>query len=214
MNTTQEKFWQGDFGKTYTERNSFDQSEWDEVYRKTWGLTKIEMNERAMAGLSKDIRILEVGCNVGMQLSGFQRMGFKNLYGIELQPYAVEKAKKNTKDINIIQGSGFDIPFKDEYFDLVCTNGVLIHIAPGDLNKIMSEIFRCSNKYIMGFEYFAEEVTDIEYRGNKGFLWKADYEKIYRMNFPSLKPVKKDFYKYITASEKGNTDCMFLLQKK
>jgi len=57
-------------------------------------------------------------------------MGFTNLYGIELQWYAVEKAKEYTKGINIIQGSGFDIPFKDGYFDLVITNGVLIHIAP------------------------------------------------------------------------------------
>ena len=41
--------------------------------------------------------------------------------------YAVEKGKENTKGINIIQGSAFDLPYKDNYFDLVCTNGVLIH---------------------------------------------------------------------------------------
>ena len=40
-------------------------------------------------------------------------MGFTDLYGIELQKYAVEKAKANTEYINIIQDSPFDIPYKD-----------------------------------------------------------------------------------------------------
>ena len=83
-----------------------------------------------MKDLPMDIRILEVGCNIGNQLRGFQRMGFTSLYGVELQQYAVEKAKMATRNINIIQGSGFDLPFKDNFFDLVCTNVVLIHISP------------------------------------------------------------------------------------
>jgi len=68
-------------------------------------------------------RILEVGCNVGNQLRMLQRMGFNNLYGIELQQYAIEKAKALTKRINIIHGVADDIPFKDGYFDMVFTSG-------------------------------------------------------------------------------------------
>jgi pseudaminic acid biosynthesis-associated methylase len=213
INNQQENFWKGDFGKEYTERNNFSQEEWDNVYKKTWGVTKIQMNEKAIGELPRDIKILEVGCNIGMQLLGLQRMGFKNLYGIELQAYAVEKAKKNTLGINIIQGSGFDIPFKNSYFDLVCTNGVLIHIAQKNLKSIMSEIVRCSNKYIMGFEYYNDKVKEINYRGNKGFLWKGDYEKMYRDYFPELKSVNQTLYPYVIEVNKGNTDSVFLLAK-
>src|SRR5687768_14093370 len=123
VQTKQTNFWEGDFGKEYTNRNTFSSEEWDEVYKKQWGLTKIEINTSFIGHLPKDIKILEVGCNTGMQLNGLQRMGFQNIYGIELQTYAVEKAKEITRNINIIQGSGFDIPFKNNYFDLVCTNG-------------------------------------------------------------------------------------------
>jgi len=56
--------------------------------------------------------------------------GINNLYGIELQQYAIEKAKALTKRINIIHGVADDIPFKDGYFDMVFTSGVLIHIHP------------------------------------------------------------------------------------
>ena len=212
--TQQENFWKKDFGKEYSDRNSWQSdNDWDEFYMKTWGHTKLQINETVMKELPRNSRILEVGCNIGMQLRGFQRMGFENLYGIELQQYAVEKAKQITENINILQGSGFDLPFRDNYFDLVCTNGVLIHIAPVDHKRIMSEIYRCSGKYIMGWEYYAPAITDINYRGNTGYLWKADFLAIYQQLFPDLKIVNRKKFPYVTEKDKGNTDEIFLLTK-
>ena len=191
IKTKQQDFWSGEFGKEYTDRNDFNDNSWDEFYLNYWGVSKIQMNEEALSGVSKDAKILEVGCNIGLQLRGLQRSGFTSLYGVELQGYAVNKAHEWLKDINIIQGSGFDLPFRDRFFEVVCTNGVLIHIAPEDYDKIMSEMYRCSGKYIMGFEYYANEVTDINYRGNKGFLWKADFAAEFMKRFPDLKLVYK-----------------------
>lgn len=208
----QEQFWSGDFGKEYTDRNSRNQADWDNFYLDNWGITKPELNEKFLGFLPKDSKILEVGCNTGMQLVGLQRGGFKEIYGIELQPYAVQKAKEFTENINIIQGSGFDIPFKDNYFDVVCTNGVLIHISPDNLLKIMAEMVRCSKKYIWGWEYYAAETTTINYRGNNDYLWKADYAQIFIDNF-GLKLVKKEVYPYVNQAESGNADCMYLLEK-
>ena len=210
MATKQENFWDGDFGKEYNTRNTFSESEWDDFYRKTWGITKIEMNQHFLGSMPKDIKILEVGSNIGMQLRGLQKMGFKNLYGVELQSDAVEKSKQMTKGINIIQASGFDIPYKDQYFDLVFTAGVLIHIAPENHKNIMNEMLRCSKKYIWGFEYYSENIIDINYRGNPGFLWKADFAKIFMSHHKNLKEIKREYYKYI-ADE--NVDYMYLLEK-
>ncbi|MBK7128947.1 MAG: methyltransferase domain-containing protein [Crocinitomicaceae bacterium] len=211
--TEQTDFWSGNFGKDYTERNLFTESEWDSYYLKQYGLTKLEMNDEFIGNLPKDAKILEVGCNIGMQLRGLQSQGFTNLYGIELQWYGVERSKELLKGINIIQGSGFDIPFRDNYFDVVVTNGVLIHISPNDYTKIMSEIYRCSKKYIWGFEYFADQITEINYRGNTGFLWKADFAKEFQNRFSDLKMVKTKLYPYINQVESGNTDAMYLLSK-
>jgi len=210
MENKQSDFWSGDFGKDYNQRNTFNEKEWDNFYLQTWGVTKIEMNSRFIGQLPKDIKILEVGANIGMQLRGLQKMGFTSLYGIELQQDAVEKSKQQTKGINIIQGSGYDIPFKDGYFDLVFTAGVLIHIAPENHKKIMSEMVRCSKKYIWGFEYFSENLEDIMYRGNPGFLWKADFAKIFIQNSPELKEIKREFFKYVDSE---NKDYMYLLEK-
>src|SRR5437867_12274895 len=113
MKTKQEEFWLGDFGKQYTDRNTRTDDEWDQFCKSTWGITKPEMNESFIGEMPKDWRILEVGCNYGLQLRGLQRMGFNQLYGIELQSNAVEKAKAVTSGINIVQGSGVGIPFTD-----------------------------------------------------------------------------------------------------
>lgn len=207
----QENFWQGDFGKRYTDRSTMTFKEWNEGYKRQYGKTRIEMNKNFVGKFSKNAKILEVGCNIGMELRGLQRMGFKNLYGVELQPYAVEQSKKYTKELNIVCGSGFDIPFKDGFFDVVCTNGVLIHIAPKNLLKIMGEMHRATKKYIWGLEYYAEKIAEINYRGHKNRLWKADYASIFMKNFPNLELIKKDKYKYL---ENENIDMMFLLKKK
>jgi len=137
-------------------------------------------------------------------------MGFESLYGIELQEYAVEISKKRTKGINIIQGNAFDIPYKSSYFDLVFTSGVLIHIHPSDIKTICKEINRCSKKYIWGFEYYADEFTEVNYRDNSDLLWKADYANIYLSTFKNLDLVKEKRLKYLTND---NINTMFLLKK-
>lgn len=212
MNTTrQEKFWNGAFGKEYTDRNKWNSDEeWDKTYFDTWGMSKLEINNKVMRNLPRDIKILEVGCNYGAQLRGFQRMGFTNLYGVELQSYAVEESKKFFKNLNIVVGSGFDLPFKDGFFDLVCTNGVLIHISPDDHLSFMKEIYRCSKKYIMGWEYYDKDLTEVNYRNNQGYLWKGDFESLYKQNFPDLTTAEKHFVKYVSTV---NVDVIFLLEK-
>lgn len=210
-NTEQEKFWNSNFGKEYTERNKWhSDEEWDKIYSDTWGMTKLEINNKVLKDLPREITILEVGCNYGAQLRGFQRMGFSNLYGVELQGYAVEESKKAFYGLNIITGSGFDLPFKDNFFDLVCTNGVLIHISPADHYSFMKEIHRCSKRFIMGWEYYDKDLKELNYRNNEGYMWKADFESIYRKHFPGLTVMEKHFIKYLSND---NVDAIFLLEK-
>jgi len=60
--------------------------------------------------------------------------------------------------VNLIQGSVFDIPFKDKYFDMVFTAGVLIHVSPSDIKKVLKEIYRCSTKYIWGHSIIPKNI--------------------------------------------------------
>ena len=209
--TEQMKEWMGEFGREYTDRNFLSLEEMEDLCKRNYGLTQTELNERFLKGIDRSIRILEVGSNIGNQLLCLQRMGFSNLYGIELQSYAVELSKSRTRGINIIEGSAFDIPYKDGYFDLVFTAGLLIHIKPSDIALVLREIHRCTRKYIWGFEYYSDHYTETPYRGHENLLWKANFERIYLDQFGDLELVKKQHLKYL---ENENIDTMFLLRKK
>ena len=203
--------WTGVFGKEYTERNPHTPEQVNQLYSERFGMTRTAMNQEFIGTLSRDIRILEAGCNVGSQLVTLQQMGFKNLYWIDLQDFAVELAKKNCRNIYMVRGNLLDIPFKDNYFDMVFTSGVLIHINPANLPKAMKEIARCSKKYIFGLEYFSQTRQEINYRGNKNLAWKCDFAAEYIKNVPGLKLVKEKRFSYL--QEPHLMDTMYLLEK-
>ena len=209
--TEQMETWTGQFGKEYTDRNALFLEEMEALYQRNYGVTRTELNERFLKGIDRSIRVLEVGSNVGNQLLCLQGMGFSDLYGIELQTYAVELSKSRTKRINIIEGSAFDIPYKGGYFDLVFTSGVLIHISPSDIALAMREIHRCAREYIWGFEYYADEYAEITYRGHRNLLWKADFARLYLDQFGDLELVEEERLKYLDSD---NIDTMFLLRKR
>ena len=206
--TEQEKLWKSDFGTAYLFRNFYPPSLLDHRYTQNWGTSRSSMNDEF---IPKDVnKILEVGCGDGNQLFLLQKSGYENLYGLELYPRAIEEAYYLYRKLNIIQGTVFDIPFKDGYFDYVFTSGLLIHIHPKDLSRAMKEVYRVSNKYIAGFEYFNEKQEEIEYRGHKNICWKNDFAILYTKQFPKLRLLKERKYKY-TKNE--NRDTMFLLEK-
>lgn len=211
MQTQQMAIWAGDFGAQYTDRNNMSAEELELCYQQDYGITRAAMNTQFLGDLPRDLRILEVGTNIGNQLLVLRGMGFENLVGIELQRYAVGCAKQRTFDCGILQGSIFDIPFKDRYFDLVFTSGVLIHIAPADLPAALSEVVRCTRRYVWGFEYWAPEDTTVTYRGSADLLWKADYAAHYLKQFPDLRMLKERRYPYVRQPDM--TDSMFLLER-
>jgi len=212
MNTTyQRKTWEEQFGEEYLQRNVYSPTQLDVFYTKNYGKTKTSLNELFLKSIPKDIKILEVGTNIGNQLLHLQSMGFTNLYGIEIQDRAINYAKHRTDNLNIIKGDALDIPFKDGFFDLVFTHGVLIHISPSNIEQAISEIYRVSNKYIFGLEYFAENYTDIEYRREKNIMWKTNFMKLYLDKFSNLETVNELKMPYIESPEL--IDQIFLLQK-
>lgn len=203
--------WQSEFGREYTDRNTLSEEAVNETCWRRYGKRRDEMIAEWLESVGKDARFLEVGSNVGLMLRALLGAGFCHLYGIELQRHCVEKAKSLVVKADIIEGSAYDIPFKDGFFDVVFTNNVLIHIPPDKLPSVLDEMYRVSRKYIWGFEYFAPEVTEIPYRGQRDLLWKADYGRMFRERFPDLRVVREQIFDCL--DEPGKQDKQYLLMK-
>lgn len=156
--------WKSDFGNKYTERNQSVDG-------------RLGMWTRILRSLPETPKsILEVGANIGINLSSINNIINTKLVGLEPN----EKARSQLP-FNSISGTADSIPLKDNSVEMVFTCGVLIHIP--DIKKSCDEIYRVSSKYIVCIEYFNDKLIEIPYRGESGMLWKQDFGKFWMNNY-------------------------------
>jgi pseudaminic acid biosynthesis-associated methylase len=176
-----EGLWAGDFGDEYVERNIEAAAGRGEFWRKQIA----ELGPKTA---------LEVGCNVGANLRWLAELiGTENVAGIDINERALEILRDRIPGIDVRRAAARALPFSDASFDLVFTMGVLIHQSPQDLDQVMAEIVRCSSRYVFCGEYYAEEVTEVPYRGQDGALFKMDFGARYSDLFPQLRLVDRGF---------------------
>jgi pseudaminic acid biosynthesis-associated methylase len=201
--------WAGEFGRSYVDRNTMTSDELDRMYTNNFGISRASLNDEFLSSLNIST-ILEVGCNMGLQLELLRNRGYSHLYGLDISSYALGLLIRRIEQIRLVRSSALYIPFRNESFDLVFTSGVLIHVHPNNLSTAIDEIYRCSKRYIWCFEYYHESETEVEYRNKKGLLWKNNFLKIFTRKFPDLLVLRARKLNY---SYNNNTDVMFLLEK-
>lgn len=163
--TNQEKEWSGSFGDNYIKRNE----------DKKIISSNHNLFSRILQKSKKIKSILELGCNVGLNLESLYRISeVFELVGIDINKTACKKAKQRNIAKIINTTITKEILIGDK-FDLVFTKGVLIHINPKDLNKVYKNLFNLSNRYILVAEYYNPKPVTIDYRGKKDLLFKRDF---------------------------------------
>jgi pseudaminic acid biosynthesis-associated methylase len=176
-----EQLWGGDFGDAYVERN-----------RDAW-----KQREAFWRGLLAEVtvvRVLEVGCNVGANLYWIaSQVKPDNVFGVDVNLKALAELRQQMPEVNALYSPGRELPFRDRWFDLTFTMGVLIHQPESTLPLVMAEVVRCSRRYVLCGEYFAEETVEVPYHEQRGALFKRDYGRIYQQLFPELQLRKTGF---------------------
>lgn len=119
--------------------------------------------------------ILEVGCNVGNNLSGFPSNS--DVHGLDMNKIALEKVMKKYPSFKFKEGSLLEMPYQDSQFDLVFSRGVLIHISQSDMPNAINEMIRMSKKWICNMEYYGEDGKMISWKRGDDLLWYRDMKK-------------------------------------
>lgn len=180
--------WRGEFGRNYLARND-DHSEADLVPRAAALRTVLEACPAPPAS------ILEVGANIGRNLMALARLTDAALYGVE--PFEPAYRRMATLMGDRLAGAavatGQALPFADGAIDLVFTSGVLIHVAPVELARMMEEVVRVARRFVWCNEYFAKRPEEVAYRGEEGLLFKRDFGRLYLERHPGLRPVAQGF---------------------
>lgn len=170
---TNEIIWTGKFGDDYTERN------------KTFPYEKRRDFFQNLVRANELKSVLEVGCNWGQNLALIAPYlpSPWRAWGVDINDSALLYGKQRNPKLQLCKASGFNLPFKDESFDLVFTAGVLIHQKPDEIDSFMQEIIRVARKYVLAIEYAGEVFEEIPYRGEDEALFKGPYGQVYEKRY-------------------------------
>ncbi|WP_165176962.1 pseudaminic acid biosynthesis-associated methylase [Desulfovibrio sp. ZJ369] len=200
----QEQFWASEFGDEYISRNSLealigpDIAMWSDILKNC-----SQLPETAF----------EMGCNIGANLYALKCI-IPNIKisGVEINTKAAALAKKNT-GASIYNCSILDFGQDSNFFDLVFSCGVMIHINPEQLPAIYQKLYQLSQRYILINEYYNPSPVAIPYRNHQNKLFKRDFAGELLDMFPDLQLVAYNFIYHRDAAFPKDDCTWFLLEK-
>ena len=109
--------------------------------------------------LPKNPKILDVGCGKGFLLFDFLKvMPESEIFGIDISEYAIQNSKEEIRE-NLQIGNAINLPWPDNYFDLVFSINTFHNLHNYELEPALREFERVgkNNKYICVESYRTEE---------------------------------------------------------
>jgi len=201
--TKAEKYWHGDWGDAWTDRNVSDKII----------ASKIALFSKILDKACGVRTVLEFGPNVGQSLLAIRALlPDAACCGVEINVKAAQSLKENIPTCEVIEGSILDVALSDT-FDLVFTSGVLVCITEESILCAYDQIYNSSNSYIALIEYYNPTPTEISYRGEKGLLFKRDFAGEMLERFPDLSLVDYGFVYHRDPNFPQDDINWFLLKK-
>ncbi len=175
-----EQLFAGEFGAAYTDRNQAVDPRKPAFFH--------DLFRRHGAR-----RVLECGSNIGLNLGDCLADPDMDVWGVDVQRKAIGAAWASGRGGNFVVGSLFELPFRDGFFDLAFTCGVLIHVPRAGLEPALREMHRVSRRYLLVAEYHDEQEVAVPWRGQAQALWRRNYRKELESLFPELVLVEEGF---------------------
>lgn len=201
--TEQDKFWAGQFGDEYSDRNQGGEI----IASNTALFARIFSNTHSVRTL------IEFGANIGLNLIAIRNLlPDIELSAVEINKKAVQQLQQ-LEGINVSQGSINDFQ-PDTTKDFVLTKGVLIHINPDMLLNVYNTLYNTSHRYICLAEYYNPTPVEVNYRGYKGRLFKRDFAGEMLDQFSNLQLVDYGFVYHRDINFRQDDMTWFLLEKK
>ena len=120
---------------------------------------RLERNGITVAML-KDKRALDAGCGGGRYTVALRNLGARPVIGVDISAMGIANARERVEalglsDITFKEGNVLDLPFADNEFDVVVSNGVLL--VTTDWQKGVAEVLRVMKPGGFGFLYMIED---------------------------------------------------------
>ena len=201
--TKQEELWAGDFGNEYVDRNN------DPATMPG----RINMYSKILRSTSRIDSVLELGCNIGMNLDALHTLLPNAQFdAVEINDKAYEIARQ--KEWATIRKESLLSSTLNIKADLVLIAGVLIHINPDALKDAYETLYRCASKYIVLVEYYNPTPMTLSYRGHDERLYKRDFAGEMLDRYSDLVLVDYGFAYHRDTHFPVDDSSWFLLEKR
>ena len=117
------------------------QQHWDSILAQSWDSTTLKWptKNKLIASLTRpsDV-ILDIGCGNGSTLQHLQRLGYRNLHGLEISPYAIQRLRGEGLEMHYSVLPSIALP--EASFDVAIASQVLEHVIRR--HRFLSEMRR------------------------------------------------------------------------
>ncbi|MDX2176078.1 MAG: pseudaminic acid biosynthesis-associated methylase [Candidatus Sumerlaeia bacterium] len=171
-----ERFWAGEFGAGYRERNT----------GAALVAARCALFSKVLGSCAPIHSAIELGANIGNNLKALRiLLPHAELTGVEINAESA-RLLAAIPTINAVNASllGFRL---GSPADLSFTAGVLIHIPPADLPDAYAALYENARRYILVAEYYNPTPVEIPYRGHSGKLFKRDFAGELLDRYPNLR---------------------------
>ena len=205
--TEQEKFWAGEFGTEYSDRNV--------------GANILASNIALFAYIFKRTlklnSVIEFGANIGLNLRALDLLyPGQEQVAVEINEAAAKKindALPNSKVFNLAISDFDSGMLSNGPCDLALIKGVLIHINPDQLKMVYKKLYESTNKFILICEYYNPKPDTVSYRGHSDKLFRRDFAGEMLDIYSDLKLVNYGFAYHRDTSFPQDDLTWFLLEK-
>lgn len=175
--TEQERFWAGDFGNTYSQRN-----EGATILR-----SNIALFSKALPRTNGLTSVVEFGANIGNNLKAIHElMPHVELHAIEINEKACASLRVCEGIVSVTHGSILGHKIINTC-DMSLSKGLLIHIHPDHLQLAYESLYNSSKRYILICEYYNPTPVSVVYRGYADRLFKRDFAGDMMSRFSDLR---------------------------
>lgn len=93
----------------------------------------------------KNVRILDIGCGIGLLVYALNKAGYKNVKGVDISPHQIDIAKKYSLDVEHVDNTVSWLQSHKSAFDVIFLLDVLEHIHPSEHLTILKSIYNSLN---------------------------------------------------------------------
>jgi len=202
MKTSQQNFWEGEFGESYIARNS----------SKELLASNLAFFSQIFSHLSQQpSSIIEFGANIGMNGSALNLL-FPNAqyFGVEINELAFQELEKIADKAFLSSIEDFKV---NDLCEISFTKGVLIHLNPDSLNNAYQKLYESTSRYILIAEYFNPHPVGVNYRGHEDKLFKRDFAREIMNQYKDLSLIANGFSYSSGVFPQDNIN-WFLMEKR